>query len=124
MKRCQRMKHGKDFARLRREGRSQAGRFFVLATLNDPSATAIEETTFLAGLITSKKVGIAVVRNRVRRRLRAIIDQFAPRIVPGTMLVVIARYRAPKARYSDLLADWEQLAKRAGILTKQPTAAS
>lgn len=122
MKRCQRMKNGRDFARLRREGRSQAGKYFVLSTLNDPSVTTGEGTTFIAGLITSKKVGIAVVRNRVRRRLRAITDQFADRIVPGTMLVVIARYRAPKARYQDLVADWETLAKRSGILTKLPAA--
>lgn len=117
------MKNGRDFARLRREGRSQAGKYFVLSSLNDPAATTAEDTAFLAGLITSKKVGIAVVRNRVRRRLRAIIDQFGDRIVPGTMLVVIARYRAPKARYQDLVADWEALAKRSGILTKLPAAA-
>ena len=124
MKRCHRMKNGSDFARLRREGRSRAGKYFVLSTLNDAKATAEARTPFLAGLITSKKVGIAVVRNRVRRQLRAIIDQLSDRIVPGTMLVVIARYTAPKARYQDLVADLEMLAKRAGILTKLPSTTS
>ena len=118
------MKNGSDFARLRREGRSRAGKYFVLSTLNDAKATAEARTPFLAGLITSKKVGIAVVRNRVRRQLRAIIDQLSDRIVPGTMLVVIARYTAPKARYQDLVADLEMLAKRAGILTKLPSTTS
>jgi len=118
------MKNGSDFARLRREGSSRAGRYFVLSTLNDPKATAAAHTPFLAGLITSKKVGIAVVRNRVRRRLRAIIDQLSDRIVPGTMLVVISRYTAPKARHQDLVADLEMLAKRAGILTKLPSTTS
>ena len=122
MKRCQRMKHGRHFARLRREGRSHAGKYLVLSTLNDPSVTSEANTNFLAGLITTKKIGIAVVRNRVRRRLRAIIDHFSERLVPGTMLVVIARYRAPKASFDALLADWERLAKRAGILTKPQSA--
>lgn len=72
----------------------------------------------MVGFITSKKVGIAVVRNRVRRRLRAILDEFAARLVPGTMLVVIARFRAPRASYRDLRADWERTAKRAGILLR------
>ena len=116
MKRYQRMKYGRDFARLRREGRSRAGKYVVLSTLNDPNGT--HGSPFIAGLITSKKVGIAVVRNRVRRRLRAIIDEFADRLVPGTMLVVIARYRAPSASYQDLRAEWERLARRSGILSK------
>ena len=124
MKRCQRMKDASDFARLRRDGRSRAGKYLVLSTLNDPRATEAEGSPFVAGLITSKKVGIAVVRNRVRRRLRAIIDQLSDRLVPGTMLVIIARYTAPKARYQDLVADLEMLAKRAGILTKLPRTAS
>ncbi|MFT5192100.1 MAG: ribonuclease P protein component [Verrucomicrobiales bacterium] len=122
MKGYQRMKYGGDFARLRREGRSQAGKYVVLATLNDPSGTY--GSPFIAGLITSKKVGIAVVRNRVRRRLRAIIDEFEDRLVPGTMMVVIARYRAPKVSYQVLRDEWELLAKRAGILSKLSSPAS
>lgn len=113
------MRQGRDFARLRREDRSHAGRFLVLSTLNCPERTPGE--TFLAGLITSKRVGIAVVRNRVRRRLRAIIDEFAERLVPGTVLVVIARYRAAQAPYPQLREEWEKLAKRAGILRRSPT---
>lgn len=119
MNRCQRMKHGCDFASLRKHGRSQASRYLVLSTLNAPDRTG--ESPFLAGFITSKRVGIAVVRNRVRRRLRAIIDEFADRLVPGTMLVIIARYRAPEAPYATLRADWERLAKRAGILKRLQT---
>lgn len=117
MKRCQRMKHGRDFDRLRREGKTHAGSYLVLSTLNDPQSSAGEHR-FLAGLITSKKLGIAVVRNRVRRRLRAIIDEFSDRIVPGTVMVVIARHRAPKGSYDDLRQDWKRVAKRAGILKR------
>ncbi len=101
---------------MRRHGRSQPGRYLVLSTLNDPGI--IDRSPFLAGLITTKKIGMAVVRNRVRRRLRAIIDEFADRLVPGTMLVVIARYRAPEASYQALRRDWEKTAKRAGILSR------
>ena len=116
MKRCQRMKHGREFARLRREGRSRTGKYLLLSALNDVTGTG--DSAFLAGIITSKKVGMAVVRNRIRRRLRAIIGEFAGRIVPGTMMVVIARYCASEATYQMLRADWKRLAERAGILTK------
>lgn len=123
MKRCQRMKHGRDFALLRKQGRSRAGRYLVLSTVHQPDR--VPEGPFLAGFITTKRIGIAVVRNRVRRRLRAIVDEFADRLVPGTMMVVISRYRAPEASYATLRNEWERLAKRAGILRRsQATPAS
>ena len=75
------------------------------------------EVPFLAGFITSKKTGKAVIRNRIRRRLRAIVTEFAARIRPGTMLVTIARHRVAEASYHRLRAEWVQQARRLGILT-------
>ena len=112
------MTEGREFARLRREGRSHPGRYLVLSTMND--ASAIAASPFRVGLITTKKLGNAVARNRIRRRLRAIVDEFANRFVPGTQLVIIARYRAPVASYQALREDWKRLAKRAGVLRRTP----
>lgn len=110
------MKRSRDFRRLREQGRSKAGKYLVLSTLSDTEAV---EDRFLGGLITSRKVGIAVVRNRVRRRLRAIVDEFSDRIVPGSLFVTIARYRASEPPYRVLSKEWSRLAMKAGILTEE-----
>ncbi|MCL4169067.1 UNVERIFIED_CONTAM: hypothetical protein GTU68_020419, partial [Idotea baltica] len=54
-----------EFQTVRTKGQSAAGRYLVVGTLDDPSAAGQR-----FGLITSKKVGKAVHRNLIRRRLR------------------------------------------------------
>lgn len=112
MRPSQRLKQSRDFARLRKEGRAFVGKCLVLSILNDPTLSV----TFRAGFITSRKVGGAVMRSLMRRRLRAIVDEFAPRIVPGTMMVVIPRHFAKQAQFQDLRQDWLAQATRARIL--------
>ena len=68
------------------------------------------------GLITSRRVGGAVVRNRVRRRLREIVRAAAPHIHPGTWVTLIARQAAAAASLQTLTSEWQQLARRSSIL--------
>jgi ribonuclease P protein component len=110
-----RLKQSGDFAQLRTEGRTFGGRALVL------SARRIDGLSdFGFGLITSKKVGIAVVRNQTRRRLREIIRKHLPEIAPGWHWVVIARWKAPQLTQAELEKDWLHLARRAGILRRPP----
>jgi len=48
-----------------------------------------------------RKVGGAVVRNRLRRRLRAIVSELAPQLVPGAYLVGAAP-EAASLKFGDL----------------------
>jgi len=68
------------------------------------------------GFITSKKVGGAVERNRVRRRMREIVRLARPLLLDGTWIVVIAKPRSVSAGTSALREEWTALAKRAGVL--------
>ena len=111
--RAMRMTSRSEFARVRREGKSFAGRFIVLAVLPSPQLAE----PFKFGLILTRKVGNAVTRNRVRRRLRALLSEFGEAIAPPCHLVAIARYTAPDASYQELRRDWKKLAGRAGILS-------
>ena len=73
------------------------------------------------GITVSKKLGGAVVRNRVRRRLREVYRLHEDRFLPGYDLVVVARSRAIDANFQDLCAAYLSAAEKAGILrTEEP----
>ena len=65
------------------------------------------------GFTISKKIGNAVVRNRVRRRLRAAVRALDPsQMWPGYDYVLIARTAAADRAYKDLKAELEQALQR------------
>ena len=65
---------------------------------------------------TGRKLGSAVVRNRVRRRLRSVVRSMAPRLDEGWDVLVVARPPCIEASYQELAASVERLFRRAGIL--------
>ena len=71
------------------------------------------------GVTVSKKLGKAVVRNRVRRRLREVYRLHESRFLPGWDIVVVARGRAVDASFSDLTRAYLSLAKKSGILREE-----
>ena len=108
------MTRHEEFAAVRTRGKSQATRNFVMASLQDPSLADVK-----IGLITSRRAARrAVVRNRIRRRLRAIMVAHGEKLIPGRYLVLIARRRASEASFPELEADWLHLAGRLGILSE------
>lgn len=58
-----------------------------------------------AGFVVSKAVGPAVVRNKVRRRLRHLVRERLADLPPGSTLVVRALPAAAEATYQRLGAD-------------------
>ena len=108
---ARRIKLSRDFARVRTNGRMVRGALLMLGVL------AIEkEIAFRVGLVTSKRVGGAVVRNRVRRRFREILRRHQHALRKGVWLVVIARPAAASASAAALEDEWLRLATRAGIV--------
>ena len=73
-------------------------------------------STNRVGITVSKKLGHAVVRNRIRRRLREVYRLNEHRFQPGWDIVVVARTRAIHAGFAELTAAYLALAKKAGIL--------
>jgi ribonuclease P protein component len=59
----------------------------------------------LVGFVVSKAVGNAVVRNKVRRRLRSVLRGYLPRLPGGSLLVIRAHPQAAVARQADLAAE-------------------
>ena len=71
------------------------------------------------GITVSKKLGHAVVRNRVRRRLREVYRIHEDRFAPGWDIVVVARKKAITTDFQTLTEAYLQLAEKAGILVSQ-----
>ena len=85
----------------------------------DPSGANVSATpTIRVGFTASKKVGGAVVRNRARRRLRAL----AAEAVPGYDYVLIARAETATRDYADLRNDMRFALKRLRLLERAAAA--
>ena len=87
--------------------------FLVLYARKNRSATN------RVGITVGKKLGHAVVRNRVRRRLREVYRLNEERFAPGWDIVVVARSRCIKADFQKLTDAYLSLAAKAGILREE-----
>ncbi|MFZ4682558.1 MAG: ribonuclease P protein component [Terrimicrobiaceae bacterium] len=109
--RAARVRLSREFVFVRRKGRSVHGRL-----LRVTAARVDGETRF--GLVTSRRVGGAVVRNRVRRRLREICRLHRPQVLPGWLVVVSAKSSAAAAAYEELREEWLLLIRQLSILPR------
>jgi len=73
-----------------------------------------------AGIVTGRRVGGAVVRVRVRRRLRELVRLDRPQFRPGVWFVLVAKKRAAEVDFSTLRTEWRNLALAAGLLALAP----
>ena len=91
-----------------------ANSFLVLYARKNRTATN------RVGITVSKKLGSAVVRNRVRRRLREVYRLNEQQFAPGWDIVVVARSRSVTANFQKLTRAYLSLAEKAGILEVAP----
>ncbi len=112
MERTSSLKKNYEFRRLYYNGKNAAGSRLVLYVR--PNRT---ETNRL-GITVGTKLGKAVVRNRVRRRIREIYRLNEARLARGRDLVVVARSRSVDAKFREMEEEFLRLAGKLGLLVE------
>lgn len=92
-----RLRNRADFSRVYRHGKSFANHQFVVYWFSKK-----EVERFRVGVSVSKKVGNAVVRNRMRRLVKEIVRHHEPEIAGGLDMVFIVRKGALSMEYAEL----------------------
>ena len=72
----------------------------------------------LVGFSVSKKVGCAVTRNLVKRRMREAVRSFLPEVKLGYHMIFVAREGADSISFEELKKAMYGEVKRAGLLDK------
>lgn len=101
-----RLRARREFLKVQREGWKVAvGPLLALALPNGGGPTRL-------GITVSKKVGHAVVRVRIRRRLRELFRRRRGELPRGIDVVLIARVSASGADYEELSRAFDAVASR------------
>ena len=111
--RSQRLKQGRDFARARQEGQR-----VVLDCLIANWRRLPAEATTRLGVVTSKKIGGAVVRNRARRLMREAFRVHQQELTQPVDLVLVARQSIVGRGLADVEKDFLATMGRAGLLNR------
>lgn len=91
-------------------GRRFVGRRMVLWLRAGPDAA------LRLGVVTGRRLGKAVVRNRARRRLRELFRRHRSRLSGAVDVVLVARAGCAEVPWPELTAEFLALAARAGLL--------
>lgn len=107
-----RLKRREDFAKVYRRKQSTANQQFVVYKRGNS-----QNEQFRVGISVSKKIGNAVVRNRIRRVIKEIIRRHQSKIRPGFDIVIIARNRVVTMDFTEIEKSLLHVLKRASLLT-------
>lgn len=113
-----RLTRREDFNKVYRYGKSSANHQFVVYSLNRP-AHVCEEEGYRLGISASKKVGNAVVRNRLRRMIKEIVRLNGDKVVKGKDLILVVRKPAVEMDYAAMEKSVLHVLKRGDLLIKR-----
>ena len=114
-----RLKNRHEFQTLFREGNRLKSSHLTLRALRLQTPSGIITGATRIGISISTKVSKrAVIRNRIKRQIRAAFRSLLPQIAPGWSLVVVVQPEAvlSKCDYQQFLQELEQLLAKAEVM--------
>ena len=108
-----RLKHWEDFQAVYQQGKRYRESHLMLRVLRDSSLSVSR-----FGIAVSQKISKkAVVRNRIKRRIRAAIQALLPDCCPGWNIIIVVLPSGIVCKYEHFLRELKQLFNKAEIMT-------
>ena len=104
-----RLRNNADFQKVYKYGRSLANKYLVL------KYKRADFSILRFGFSISKKYGNAVLRNRIRRQLKDILQKRILLVKSGYDIVFLVRQESRNATYTELVQAVDNLLKRARV---------
>jgi ribonuclease P protein component len=99
LKQIQRVRLESDYRYILNRGKKSYAPFFLMSKASQRD-TSLVSTRF--GFITSKKVGKATIRNKLRRQFREIIRKEIDNIKPGFDVVIVVSPKAVNVKFPEI----------------------
>lgn len=109
----QRLTTDKEFGRVFQYGKGYGDNYLFIKVLS----TGNPQTRL--GISLSRKLGKATLRNRIKRRLRALLRELFPYLAKGYDIVIVAKSSAVDASFEELRCSLRLLLERAHLLPKE-----
>ena len=104
------LKKNKEFSFVYHRGKSVSTKLIVLIYFSNKYGG------IRSGFSISKKVGGAVVRNKVRRRMKEALRELLPELQGHASMVFVAKRPVSMATYAQIKKDMQYVLKKAGLL--------
>jgi ribonuclease P protein component len=104
-----RINKGKEYGYIYKNGKRITGKYIIVFIKENN----LDHNRF--GIVTSKKIGNAVTRNRAKRQLREVIRKNIQIIRPGYNLVIIARFNMKESSFDLIEKDFLRIMKKASL---------
>ena len=111
--RSARLRLSSEFLAVRSKGETLQGRYLRITVLR-----FAENEGARLGVITSRRVGGAVLRNRMRRRVRELFRAMRSEFPRDLWIVVVAKQGSAEAGFAELREEWLRLVRRIPIVPR------
>ncbi|MEB3339047.1 MAG: ribonuclease P protein component [Leptolyngbyaceae bacterium] len=109
-----RLRQRRDFSTVYQKGLRRSTRHLTLRALRllrkgTPDDLSHLRPTQIGISISTKVSKRAVIRNRIKRWIKAVLRQFLPRLSSGWQIVIVVKPGAQECHYGEFLQELEQL---------------
>lgn len=104
-----RIRESKHYNNIYQNGKKYLGKCLIVFVLkNDVGINRF-------GIVTSKKIGNAIVRNKAKRRVMALVNEYRLKLAQGYDFVLVSRPLINKVEYSQIEKDFISVMRKIGV---------